>query len=296
MTPPPPPPQLAQALGPDLRGLGRVDEADDGLDELARPVELGKMAGARDLEVVTPGHFCVRPPPMLDRNDVVALAPDDQGRQFCRQVEAVPCAHPLSSRFDHRSQRLDERLSGFNVPERPIAAGEFAEVRARLQPETAQKSADRGSRAQQTWLDEDGQHELGSGEGGRTQQEMHLSPETATRHEPEPLDALRELVRELHRYPTPQRVPDERRSLVAEDDHQVPDPACVGAQRVVAPRLRRLAVPEQIRREHGDSLREPREHLAPGVRGGGDAVHENQHRALAAGEVAHSVPVQGDLS
>ena len=79
---------------------------------------------------------------------------------------------------------------------------------------------------------------------------MHLAPEAAARHEDEALAALGELVGELHRDPAAERVADDRRPVVAERDHRVADGARVGAERVVAARLGRLAVAQQVGRQH----------------------------------------------
>ena len=65
---------------------------------------------------------------------------------------------------------------------------------------------------------------------------------------------LGELVGELHRHAAAERVPDERRALVPEREQQVADPAGVGAQRVVAAGLGRLAVAEQVGGDDGEAL------------------------------------------
>ena len=65
--------------------------------------------------------------------------------------------------------------------------------------------------------------------------------------------------------PPPSECPTNVASLVAERDEQVAHAAGVGAERVVAPRLGRLAVAEQVGREHGEALgqrRHDRSHVA----------------------------------
>lgn len=69
---------------------------------------------------------------------------------------------------------------------------------------------------------------------------------------------LGELVGELHRDAVTQRMPDERRPLVAECEQQIADPARVRAERVVAARFGRLAVAEQIGGDDGETLGEIR--------------------------------------
>ena len=79
---------------------------------------------------------------------------------------------------------------------------------------------------------------------------MHLAAEAAAGDQDEALAALGELVGELHRDAAAERVADDRRAVVAERDHRVADGARVCAERVVAARLGRLAVAQQIGREH----------------------------------------------
>ena len=120
-------------------------------------------------------------------------------------------------------------------------------------------------------------------------------PEPAARDEHEPLDPLGELVGELHRDPAAHRVADHRRALVAERGQQVAQPARVGAERVVAARLGRAAVAEQVRRDHRVALGQRRDHLAPGVGARGDAVDEQQHRAGPRRVVRDGVAVEPQL-
>ena len=75
---------------------------------------------------------------------------------------------------------------------------------------------------------------------------MHLAPEAAAGDEREALAALRELVGELHRDAAAERVADDGRLLVAEGEADVAQAAGERAERVVAARLRRLAVAEQV--------------------------------------------------
>ena len=139
------------------------------------------------------------------------------------------------------------------------------------------------------------QYELGAGERGGTEQEVHVGAEAAAVDQDEPLAALRELIRELHRDPATERMPDEGRALVAQGDHEVAYPARVGPARVVASRLGRAAVAQQIRRDHREALRERRHHALPRLRGRRDAVDEDEHRAAAGRPVDDAVAVELDF-
>jgi hypothetical protein len=140
-----------------------------------------------------------------------------------------------------------------------------------------------------------GQGEAGARERRRPQHEADLLAEAAAGDEPEPLHALGELVGEDHRDPTAHRVADDRGALVPERGQQVAQAARVGAERVVAARLGRAAVAEQVRRDDREVPRERRHHAAPGVRAGGDPVHEQQHRAGSRLVVRDGVAVERDL-
>ena len=138
------------------------------------------------------------------------------------------------------------------------------------------------------------QHVLGARERERAEQQVHLLPETATRHEREPFAALRELVGELHHDAAPERLPDECRPIVTQRDEEVAQAARERTERVVAARLGRPAVPRQIRRDDREPLGEARQHVAPGRRAPGHAVHEQQDGTGARLAVRHRVAVDRD--
>ena len=59
---------------------------------------------------------------------------------------------------------------------------------------------------------------------------MNFAAEAAARHEHEPLASLRELVAELHHHAAAERMPHERRALVAEGDHEIANATRVCAE------------------------------------------------------------------
>ena len=85
---------------------------------------------------------------------------------------------------------------------------------------------------------------------GAAQQRADLAPEAAARDQHQALDALGELVEELHRHAAAERVPDDRRALDADRREQVADAGGVRAERVVAARRGRVAVADQVGRDH----------------------------------------------
>jgi hypothetical protein len=59
----------------------------------------------------------VRRKAVLDRDDRVALAPDDQERDVVREVEAVSGVHALTKRIHDRPQRMHKGGAGLGVLE-----------------------------------------------------------------------------------------------------------------------------------------------------------------------------------
>ncbi len=123
---------------------------------------------------------------------------------------------------------------------------------------------------------------------------MDLAPEATARDEHEAFAALGELIGELHRDPAAERVADDGRAVVAESHHRVAYGARVGAERVVATRLGRLAVAEQVRRQHGVRGGEVLDRGLPLLRAAGDPVDEDDERPLARLAEADAVAVKLD--
>ena len=133
--------------------------------------------------------------------------------------------------------------------------GPARRCRRRLEPERAPSSAadGRGPRRASRRDVSSGSTSSAPRQRGRAQQQVDLAAEAAAGDEHEALAALGELVGKLHRDPAAERVPDERRALVAERDQQVADAA--GVARRASSRRAALPtpVPEQVRRDHREA-------------------------------------------
>ena len=139
-------------------------------------------------------------------------------------------------------------------------------------------------------------HHFGTGQRGGAEHQMNLSPQPAARDQHQPLGERRVLVRELHRDATAERVPDDRGAPMPERDEQVAHAGGVRPERVVAPRLGRLPVSEQVGRDHRVVLGEQRHHLVPLLGASHDSMDQQHHGTAIAGlPVADAVPVQLDL-
>ena len=230
---------------------------------------------------------------VLERDRLVALAPDDQGRHRAQQVEAVDRAHPLPARVDHRAQRLQESLPGLGALERAQGADDRLDVDA-LRPAAAlEPRGEVVDRVDHPRLRRERERRGGEpGQRRRPQHRAHLGAEPAARDQRQPLDPLRELPEELHRDPAAERVPDHRRRADPERGEQVADRRSVGADRVVAARGRRVAVADQVGSDHRVPVGELERDPLPVPRRVDHPVDENHRRTAADGAVDHLVAVE----
>jgi hypothetical protein len=190
---------------------------------------------------------------------------------------------------------VHERLAGIHVAERGESRRDLLEVVAGPQSEAPERRRHRLARVAQRLGDEQRQHVLRGRQGHQPEHQVDLLAEAAARHQRQAVEALRELVSQLHRDPAAERVPDVAGPLDLERDHQVANPAGVGAQRVVAARLGGIAVAQQVRSQHREVTGQLRQDLIPGRRAPGDAVDQHYRRPLAADPEADAVPVQVQL-
>ena len=157
----------------------------------------------------------------------------------------------------------DERRAGVGVAERRVAARDLGQVGAGLEPSAREQPADSLADRERRGRGRAAAARARSRAASRAQQRVDLAAEAAAGDEHEALAALGELVGELHRDPAAERVADDGRAVVPEREHQVAHAAGVGAERVVAARLGRLAVAEQVGREHGVGVGELLDRVAP---------------------------------
>ena len=190
---------------------------------------------------------------------------------------------------------MQEGGARLGVVEREEAAHHLPQVLPQAQPEPRARPAGATDDAAEPARHEERQHELGAGQRGGAQQQVDLPAQPARGDEHEPLRALRELVGELHRHAAAERVPDDRHVIVPEGGEQVAHPARVGAERVVAARLSRGAVPEEVRCDHRVLAREPAHRRGPRVGARRDPVDQHDRRPGPRAQVAHPVAVQRQL-
>ena len=215
-----------------------------------------------------------------DRDDRVALAPDDHDRHRFGQVEAVEGGDTLAVGPDDRPQGREEGLAALAVGERGVGSADLGEVGIRLQAEPRDAGADPGARLRP---DRSGpaKEEVGAGQGGGAQDRADVGPEAAAGDQHQPFDHLRELVGELQGDAAAEAVADHRRALVAERQHQVAQPARQAAEAVVAAAGLRGPVAGEVGGEDRVAEGQRFDDRLPVARRSGHAMDEQQQRAIA---------------
>src|SRR5206468_9504285 len=134
---------------------------------------------------------------------------------------------------------VDERLLAMLIRERGVTAPHIGKrvVRLPSQPARPVPWPLRGLADRR--VEYEREHVLGTREGHSPQQEADLFAESARCDEHQPFHPLRELICELHRDTTAERVTNHSRALLTEHSEQVAPAAGVGAERAAPPRLRR---------------------------------------------------------
>jgi len=123
---------------------------------------------------------------------------------------------------------------------------------------------------------------------------MEFSAKTPARDQDQPLGALRELVGELHRHPSAERMSDERASLLSEHLEKIAEDVRISAERVVTARLRRFAVSKKIGRDDSVVRAKSRNHLFPGNRAPRNAMKEYYERTAPSRPIEIRLSVQID--
>ena len=127
--------------------------------------------------------------------------------------------------------------------------------------------------------EQQGHDEVDAGEREQPEHPAHLAAQASRVHQHDPLAQLGVLIGELERHSPAEGLAHDRRPLDAQHVEQVTDGAGMAAERVIAGRLVRAPVPEEVGSHHREApLQEPHGG-EPGVRAPGDPVEQDQYRA-----------------
>ena len=113
---------------------------------------------------------------VLDRDDRVALAPDQQERDRLGKVEAIAGVDALAHGVDDRPQRVQERRARVAVGERGVTAQDLARSVCTRNPITAEQAPHGPADPEHAIVDQQWEHQLGARQGGRPQQGVISRP------------------------------------------------------------------------------------------------------------------------
>ena len=241
--------------------------------EAARVVAVGEVAGAGSSRSARPAH-AAWPRDRAPADHGVALAPHDQRRHLLGEVEPVGRGHvlPAGSTMPRRV-----RMKACRASSRSARRTRAASPRCR-RPRACRAGS--GSRRRRRSLRHALRRERAAG-----RVPSRAAPRRAAAGTPRgrgrrsrPARGARcgrETGRRTGRHAAAERVADDRRVRVAERADQVANTARVGAERVVAARLRRVAVAEQVRRHHRVVLGERLDHVLPRLPAARDPVDQD---------------------
>src|SRR4051794_8136618 len=127
----------------EIGGLGLGEGALEGGDEVAGALEHRDVAGVlEDLEAAV-GEGRLGFAAVLDRDDRVVFAPNDEEWQGFGEVEAVEGGNPLALHVDYRAEGGEEGLAALGIGKGRVAAGDLGEVGVGAQADGAETAADR---------------------------------------------------------------------------------------------------------------------------------------------------------
>ena len=179
----------------------------------------------------------------------------------------------------------------FGFRQRPVGAPHLhclgiAEASAAKEPD------DRVAPAPRERREEGRHHVLASRQGGEPEDPTHLTAQAPGVDQHQALATFRELIGELHGDTTAEGLPDHSGPVDAKEVEEVPHDGGKVAERVVAEGFFRRPVPEEVWGQYRVvALKEPHRR-DPRERASGDAVKQQQHRALTASAVADLVAVE----
>ena len=286
--------QLTVFLGGDAARLSAVDELRQDLHESEGFLNVREVARSLDDLKLTSGNRFVRSISMAYRDDVVSITPDDQCRHPGGEIEPIHGAHRLSTGIYDCTKRADKGLSVLRLGQRRIrpphldgpGVAKSGSVE-KLNEVITTVSYEAGEKERQCVLDARGRE--------KAQKPVHLSAQTPTTDEDEPITVLRELVGELHGDAAAKRLADHGCPSDAQDVQEVAQYAGLGAQGIVARRFGGSSVADQVRRDNVVLTREQWNRRFPGLRAASDPMNEQDGGTVTGSAEAHVMAVNGDV-
>src|SRR5689334_5947245 len=123
--------------------------------------------------------------PMSNRDDRVALAPEQKRRHLSSEVQAITSVNALTAEVHDRPKRVEERRATLAIGQRRKAAAYLAKIRVEAQPKAPDRS-DTGAPKRRDRPDCPGDDELRTGQRRRPQQRVQTPAQAAAGDEHEP--------------------------------------------------------------------------------------------------------------
>src|SRR5664280_1052084 len=222
------------------------------------------------------------------------VAPNDERRRVRGQVEAVCGADRLAARVDHGPYGSDEGVAALGFRQRLVGAPHLHRLIVAEAP--AAEELDNTVPPVLYECREQGRHHvLGPWQGGEAEDPVHLAAQAPGVDKYQALTTLGELIGKLQGYSTTEGLPDHGCPVDAEEVEEVPYNGGEVAERVVAGRFLRRPVPGEVRGQHRVVALQQAHGGDPRERAAGDAVEQQQHRALTTTAVADLVAVDRDV-
>src|ERR1035437_9642829 len=222
------------------------------------------------------------------------VAPNDECRHVCGQVEAVYGADRLAARVDHGPYGSDEGTAALAFRQPLVGAPHLHRLGVR-ETSPAEELDDRVPPVPHGCWEQCRHHVLGPWQGGETEDPVHLAAQAAGVNKYQALATLGELIGKLQGHSTTEGLPDHGGPVDAEEVEEVPHGAGKVAERIVAGRFFGRPVPGEVRGQHRVVVLQQAHGGDPRERAAGDAVEQQQHRALTTTPIADLVAVDGDV-
>ena len=264
----------------DRAGDGRRQEVEQDLVEPVGRLDVWEVADTLDDLEPARRDRRVGGDAVLHRDDPVAVAPHDQGRaraaaRYKRSL-ALTVWPPTSitprivrtnaCRFDAPASELYPRHNSASF-------GEWTLWRPRNRPTSVARSTSGFGNA-------NGMTYSAPGSANERSSQLTSPAQSAAADEHETVDEFRMLVGELHRHAAAEGMPDDGDAADVEHGEEVAQSAGERAERVVAHRLGRLAMAEQVGSDDVVSLGQRRHDVVPGARTARQPVDEQHDLAL----------------
>ena len=216
----------------------------------------GRLDVRKVAHIVEYRERCVRQqlgggPRMFDRDDRIVRSPDQQDGRLAGEMQAISRSDRLTAETDNASAPSPgTQRAGLRRPTRsscaPVPQGQGVD---RMRP--ARRTLPTKPEARLGRPGRQRQEQVRARKRGGTKHRIDLEPEPSAGDEHEALGHLRELVGELHRDTTAERMTDQRHAVVPERHQHITQERGQRSERVVAAARAGRPVSREIDREHG---------------------------------------------